>query len=294
MANARAEVPFYGLYGEPLINSEPGFVHIEDIADRSEGLHWRIKAHRHSRLFQVVCVQDGRFEAMLDGDKHPLSGTWIVTIPAGTAHGFRFQPDSVGFVLSIENSVLNNSLESGNDGDMNELLQIPQLIDCSGDSEYFADLLGYIGKIREEFSQYRVKRSDALALLSELALLCLNRQIWQTQFHKAANTDSQSLRRFWSLLETHFREHWPVSRYAEQLHMSTSTLSRLCHEYVGESPKTIIQSRVLGEAKRRLLYSQQSIEKIAYNLGFKDQAYFTRFFKGLEGKTPGNYRRLNT
>ncbi|MGB3383878.1 MAG: helix-turn-helix domain-containing protein [Marinomonas sp.] len=47
---------------------------------------------------------------------------------------------------------------------------------------------------------------------------------------------------------------------------------------------------MLLEAKRQLLYTSQSIEEIAYNLGFKDPAYFSRFFKKNTGYPPGRFR----
>lgn len=287
------QVPFYGLYGEPLKNSDPGFIHIEDIADRSTDLGWVIKAHRHSKLFQVLCIFDGQLEVLLDDQKHQLEGNWAISIPPGVVHGFRFQPDSKGFVLSIDNSVLMETPETGGEGAaLHELTAAPQLIDCPPDDEHFRAFLHYIECIRREFRQYQVKRNEAMAWLSKLALLSLNRQLWQKRVYSGAgSTDFSSLNQLWILLETHYRDHWPVSRYAENLHMSTSTLNRLCHAYIGESPKNIIQERVMGEAKRRLRYTRQSVEEIAYTLGFRDQAYFSRFFKKREGVTPGAYRQ---
>ncbi|MCO4785390.1 MAG: helix-turn-helix domain-containing protein, partial [Marinomonas atlantica] len=40
-----------------------------------------------------------------------------------------------------------------------------------------------------------------------------------------------------------------------------------------------------------LIYTQKSVEQIAYDLGFKDPGYFSRFFKRCENITPGQYRQ---
>ncbi|MBR9910127.1 MAG: helix-turn-helix domain-containing protein [Gammaproteobacteria bacterium] len=342
MQRDKATVPVYGLYGEQLISSDPGFVHIEDIADRSSDLGWLIKPHRHSKLFQVLCIFDGQLEVELNRKPHALSGSWIVTIPAGVVHGFRFQPNSNGFVLSIASSVIPQSKEEEYSRHIEELYIAPQLIPLTADAaggvqapanhgagrnesikenparessghassgDSIAEnghaatpgpgngwpqnpFLHYVQLIRQEFENFNADREQALALLSKLALLALSRQLQQNRIETGSgHKDSLLLSRFRALVEEHYRAHWSVTQYTQALHVSPSTLSRACHEYFAESPKSIIQQRLLGEAKRRLVYTRQSNEEIAYTLGFKDHAYFARFFKKLEGTTPGEYRK---
>ncbi len=287
-----SQIPFYGLYGENPVNSDPGFVHIEEIADRSSDLGWVIKPHRHSKLFQVLCIFDGQLQVTLNREHHQLSGNWIVSIPAGTVHGFRFQPNSQGFVLSVDDSVLANESDQRQLNPATEIQLAPQLIECHPEDLHLKQFLQYIDLIRQEFVHYNADRNQALASLSKLTLLSLNRQLQHSRIHtSSADKESLLLNRFRALVENHFREHWPVALYARNLYVSTSTLGRLCHEYCGVSPKSVVQQRLLAEAKRRLIYTRQTVEEIAYTLGFKDHAYFSRFFKKMEGMTAGNYRK---
>ena len=41
----------------------------------------------------------------------------------------------------------------------------------------------------------------------------------------------------------------------------------------------VISNRLLIECKRQLIYSNNSITEIAYELGFEDNSYFTKFFE---------------
>ena len=174
-----------------------------------------------------------------------------------------------------------------------EIQLAPQLIKCDEREHNFRQFLCYIEQIREEFYHYNSDRNQALALLANLAILSMNRQLQHNRLRTGSGDQSLLLlNRFRALVEHHFHEHWPISLYADELHVSTSTLNRLCREYVGASPKAIVQQRLMAEAKRRLEYTRQSIEGIAYTLGFKDQSYFSRFFKKLEGETAGHYRNL--
>src|SRR3546814_84238 len=47
----------------------------------------------------------------------------------------------------------------------------------------------------------------------------------------------------------------------------------------------------LMHAKRKLTYSRISAAEIAYQLGFKDPAYFSRSFRRYTGKSPVEFRR---
>ena len=72
--------------------------------------------------------------------------------------------------------------------------------------------------------------------------------------------------------------------------VSTRKLQRLFSEYVGVSPKWMIQRYRLQEAAQRLA-SATAVEwpAIALDLGYSDQAHFIREFKKLIGKSPAEY-----
>ena len=50
----------------------------------------------------------------------------------------------------------------------------------------------------------------------------------------------------------------------------------------------------MQEARRLLLFSASSVNEICYQLGFKDPAYFSRFFNRYANLTPGEYRQRQT
>ena len=58
-----------------------------------------------------------------------------------------------------------------------------------------------------------------------------------------------------------------------------------------QTPSDFIKNRIVLEAKRQLLYTNDSVKHIAYNLGFNDSAYFTRFFKKATLKSPLQFKK---
>ncbi len=96
--------------------------------------------------------------------------------------------------------------------------------------------------------------------------------------------------RFNQLTDAHYHEHWTVPEYASELHLTESRLTDICRRFANRSPKRLIFDRQLREARRLLLFSDSTVSEIAWQLGFKDPAYFARFFNRLTGCSPSAYR----
>ncbi|MFK7809168.1 MAG: AraC family transcriptional regulator [Saprospiraceae bacterium] len=95
---------------------------------------------------------------------------------------------------------------------------------------------------------------------------------------------------FIALVDKHFRTIHSVSEYAEKLFVSPKSLAKRLNAHQYNTPTEIIRERIILEAKRDLRYTQKSIKEIAFELGFEDPGYFTRYFKKSEGESPGVYR----
>jgi len=106
-----------------------------------------------------------------------------------------------------------------------------------------------------------------------------------------SNAQMNIIREYNILVEKHFREFHNVKDYANLLFKSPKTLSNLFPKYSDKSPLMVINDRILLEAKRLLLYSDQSTHEIAAELGYKDPGHFSKFFKKHEGLSPSVFRK---
>lgn len=95
---------------------------------------------------------------------------------------------------------------------------------------------------------------------------------------------------FIALVEKHFRKIRAVSDYANRLFVSPKSLAKRLKTHGYKTPTEIIRDRVVLEAKRELRYTRKSIKEIAFDLGFEDPAYFTRYFKKANNESPQAYR----
>ena len=81
-----------------------------------------------------------------------------------------------------------------------------------------------------------------------------------------------------------------VSQVCEKFDISERSLQRLTARRIGLTPKWLVQRRRLHEAAGRLSSAEPpDLARVALDLGYADQAHFTRDFRTVTGLTPGEY-----
>ena len=73
---------------------------------------------------------------------------------------------------------------------------------------------------------------------------------------------------------------------------SKRTLQRLFREYVGVTPKWVLQRIRLHEAAERMAGGEGDWPRLALELGYFDQAHFIKAFKAVIGRSPAEYATL--
>jgi AraC family transcriptional regulator, transcriptional activator of pobA len=107
----------------------------------------------------------------------------------------------------------------------------------------------------------------------------------------ALDAATPTVQRFRQLVEMHYRDNLGVEDFCRMLDVTRAHLHNACVRTFGRSPQRLVRERLAVEARLRLRQTAQPIEQIAYGLGFRDPAYFNRFFRRLSGMPPGAYRK---
>ena len=79
---------------------------------------------------------------------------------------------------------------------------------------------------------------------------------------------------------------------ADNASMSTNSFARLFKEQTGYTPHRFHLVRRVESACRSLQFTEDSIEKIALDCGFKDRFQFSKAFKKIMGQSPGRYKKV--
>lgn len=287
-------IPAYVLYGEMPQRIAGPMLHIETIEARSAGHHWKIEPHLHHALHQMIFVLQGRGVVLADGQRSQYRPPAIIVVPAGTVHGFEFEPGTQGHVISMSVDLL-GELGQREPG-VTTLFKQPSTVEARAEELRATDLAQGVRMLAREFA--RPDAADGLALHGCLEVLLGNllrlASVMPNPADPVVGQRRQLMALFSELLERRFRDNQTVAALARALHVSESRLRSVCLASTGQSPIQLIHARILLEAKRQLHYTNSPVSEIAYALGFDDPAYFTRFFSRLAGESPRAFRRRGT
>lgn len=95
---------------------------------------------------------------------------------------------------------------------------------------------------------------------------------------------------FKKMLEENFIQYKPVAYYAQKFCLSSSAFNKKVKAVFYKPPSKLIKERIILEAKKKLHLTFASIKEIAFDLGLKDEFYFSRFFKKEVGVSPKYFR----
>ena len=248
--------------------------------------------HRIRDLYKFIWVREGRVQLRIDhiplelhaGELVPLTPHHRLEIP---------QIDAEVLILAFDS---NFYCIFGHDGEVSfsGLLfnGTSELLRLELTEERAAALGRVIDDLRAEYEVADGLREEMLRMqLKRFIILC-------TRFARerfAVHADREKLfdivRRYYVLVDEHFRTRKRVQDYAGLLNRSPKTLANLFAAYGQPSPLSIIRDRVNAEARRLLLYTSKSAKEIAYLLGYEDTAAFSRFFAKMNGESITAFRR---
>lgn len=246
---------------------------------------------RRSGLYKFVWVRRGRLSLAVDHIPVELQeGELMPLTPLHNLEAVR--SDGEYLVLAFDS---NFYCIFGHDGEVscNGLLfsgsSQPLRLALSAEQQQALDRV--VGELLAEYAVNDGLREEMLRMhLKRFIILCTR----AAREHLGVDGPQEQLfdivRRFYVLVDEHFRTRKQVQDYAELLHRSPKTLSNLFASCGRPSPSGVIRERVNAEARRLVLYTDKSAKEIGYLLGYEDTAAFSRFFAKMNGESITSFR----
>lgn len=264
-------------------------LHYEPVNVRALQYLWTIPAHRHEALHQFQLLVKGSVTATLDGISTRFEAPFAMMVSPGVVHGFAYDRDCVGHQITLPTAALRSYFAHA--PALLQALGQPILIGPEAMGNTAPACENLFCALAAEFHSQQTGRAEALH--GQAILLAL----WFLRCEAAtrAQTRQQTLRdtlvqRFNRLLEQHVRQQQRLRFYAQKLGVTADHLSRVCRATTGTSALDLLHERLMLEARRLLAYTPNPVSAVAFELGFDDPAYFSRFFSKLAGQSPSAYR----
>lgn len=292
---ARRKVPRYVLYGEPEYGAgprtaDPGFLHIETLSSRSALHGWEIAPHCHEGLEQLLWVESGGGTAWLDQVQTRFAGPALIIVPPPLVHAFSWQAGSEGLVLTLATGFV-AGLGHGAGEAVARALDAGRVLQMTAEQAAAHEVGAMLRGIARELRYGAVGMQAAVAARLQVLMVAVTRM---SPLRTAAAPGADIWQRFRDAVEAQFRASHAVSEIAAEIAVTRGRLDTICQRHAGRSAQQVVHDRLVLEAQRSLLYTGLTVAEIAYDLGFADPAYFSRFFTRETGEAPGEYRRRHS
>ena len=241
--------------------------------------------HKHNNYFEIIYLSTGSGYHLIDHQKHEVNPPVIFFIRREQIHGFdlneKIEPS--GFVLIVKKPFIDSSV----DGELKSLF--------AKVSNYTCLYLNQADTIQQLF-ELLVKENETGSLpvleglLKALLAKVLEIAMPVSKFTSAKKTNLFQI--YLDLLSTGKPIKNQVAHYAALLNTTPQNLNAVCRKAADKTAAVILAEFIIGEAKRLLLYTNNTVAETAFALDFKDSSHFIKYFKRFTGLTPQTYRMI--
>ncbi|MGY8683995.1 helix-turn-helix domain-containing protein [Bradyrhizobium sp. UFLA05-153] len=263
------------------------------IATHYEARRWALGSTTFRPFIHLLCVHSGGVaEISAEGKTTVLAGPVLAWLPPGCATYLDVLAGTAAGLLHLKSGAWHRYLPPSAEPAYLALEGAREILALPVEPDLTTTVSRSIAAIASEIST--PARSGAASIMSAELTLCTLR-FWRL-FAGDHNPDEEGssteiLSRFRRLLEERYHQHLRVADYAGFLGMTPDRLHALCTRELKRSPSALIQQRVVKEAAARLEAGTATVKQIAFALGFKDTAYFSRFFSKHTGEAPGAWQK---
>ncbi len=238
-------------------------------------------------FFEIVWLKNEAPLHALKFNDIDVKGDWIYLIPPYRVHQLN-KAGKKGELISFKREILEEE-------DKEFLLDLFKIFNVQGefsclrvDQEAATGLGSVYTLLAEEYE----KGKDNLIIVKALLKVFLLKLI-QIKEHEFTGHDINQKRvyEFLMLLESNYLQVRQTDFYAGKLGISSKRLNQILKDKLDKTGTQLIHDRIILESKRLIIHSESTIKEIAYDLGFSDRPYFTRFFKKQTGQTPDEFQK---
>ena len=247
---------------------------------------WTFRDARH----RGFVLESGRGRVRLADGEIAFAAPCLLWLPAGAQARLLLEAGSRGISLAVNEVGIAGAITSGPfAGQMRATLGQP-LIHQRLETRQARRLYDALEAIGEEAALDLPAGQEARRHLLALFFIATWR-LSGPMMRETRPLPRTIAQRFLHAVDLHFRDHWTIARYADEVGVSPDRLNATVRRTTGRSPLALIHGRLMREAEALLDDSSLQISEIAEELGFSDPAYFSRFYKRLSGHSPNMQRR---
>jgi len=240
--------------------------------------------HTHSNYFEILYLSTGSGYHYIDSRAYEVRPPVMFFVRKEQVHHWDLASEPEGYVLIIKKAFVEKSLDSELRSLFTKISKQSSLnVTDTATIESLFSLLTHENSFEHEYA-FQITEG----LLKSLLAKVLEMTPPQTDLTKGKGLYES----FSELLNQEDIIKNKVSRYARLLNTTPQNLNAACRKAVNQSAAEVLSGHILDQAKRLLIYTDNTITEISGTLDFSDTSHFVKYFKRLTGHTPQAFRKM--
>jgi len=240
--------------------------------------------HKHNSYFEIIYLSSGSGFHYIDSQGFEIFPNSVFFIRKEQMHYWALTSEPEGYVAIIKKGFIDQSI----DREISRLLlqlsrnAVLQLKNAAAIDKIFQLLVDEVDVLDQ--SSHTVVEGLLKALLGKI-------QSEGELLPAGKKQDGNGLcYQFREILSQEKQLKNSVAHYADKLNTSPQNLNLACKKEMNTAASVVLSEFIINEAKRLLIYTDNTVAEISYNLSFNDTSHFVKYFKRFTGFTPQNYR----
>lgn len=245
--------------------------------------------HRHN-FYALIFTTKGNGRHTIDFAEYEIIPQRVFLITYGQLHHWDYLRSVSGFIILFTEAFY-NLIYTGNDKIKSDKALVNNQAFVDLDDNEFKEWNNLIRLIEEEYLSNATNCKEVICLMLKALILKYNRKSNKVLINANLSSRKHTLiGEFKAYIEQYYKE-WKLPKlYAQLMNITPNYLNSICKEVQNKSATELIKDRIILEAKRLLIHTDDTVTQIAYELGFEDNSHFGKYFKSALNITPDQYR----
>ena len=252
------------------------------IAQNAAAGRWRTEAMRSHASPRLILIHKGQGRITVAGLTSGYGPNNLIFIPAHTMYGFEVGPSVYGLMLAVPAAMASEWPED------HIHLRLRDVVAQKEVATLFDNL-------DREMASHKSGHSRAAHYHVGILSVFFQRQMESRPAdpaeERSKTTAARLVAAYTDLVERDFKTDMGVADFSRRLGVTPTHLTRCCKITCGRSALSLLNDRIIYEARLLLRDTRVPVKEVARSLGFASAAYFTRSFQARAGLTPSAFRR---
>lgn len=245
--------------------------------------------------YSMIWIKNGKGTLKADFSKYQFDGNFLFSFSPYQPFVFNIEDEINGWVINFHPDffcIHKHHKDVACNGVLFNNIYSPPFVRI--DEKTQAIFENVIEQLKTEMQNAALAQYELLISYLIIFLITGSRQ--KTEQHAKAQEltankeESFVLQNLKNAIEFHYKTKHSAKDYADLLSISPKALSKLTKTHLNKTLSDLIAERIIIEAKRELYLTHKTVKEIAFELGYTDEYYFSRFFKKNAAIAPQIYR----